>query len=216
MILICYLFVLVCFCLKRVTFWLRGFFFFFFGVVNLFELKDLLSIGITALGPRKKIVHALSQLRKGSGQAIEADTTCHAPDEPGKSTNGVDSASKVAANKLITDYFPGFSTDRKRVCNSSKEQRAVVKRSLGSGRKPLPGKKNFTKGKLKDPPSWCCVPGTPFRVVNDFSVLFMSLLYLCYLMEVEFKETLGFPLTDVCISLTFKNKKTNTAHFQTA
>ncbi|PON61631.1 Receptor-like tyrosine-protein kinase [Trema orientale] len=137
--------------------------------------EDLFSIGITALGPRKKIVHALSQLRKGSGQAIEADTACHASGELGKSTNGVempfdvseqvtDSASKIAANKLITDYFPGSSIDMKKVCNSSKEQSAVVKRSSGSGSKHAMGKNNVTKGKLKNPPSWCCVPGTPFRV----------------------------------------------------
>lgn len=146
----------------------------------MFELKDLFSIGITALGPRKKIVHALSQLRKGSGQTIEADTTRHTPDEPEKSAAGVemsidvserviDSASKIASNKLITDYFPGCSNERKKVCNSSKEQRVVVKRSSGSGSKHVTGKKKVARGKLKNPPSWCCVPGTPFRVVNEFS-----------------------------------------------
>ncbi|XP_062098103.1 uncharacterized protein LOC133803971 isoform X2 [Humulus lupulus] len=139
--------------------------------------EDLFSIGITTLGPRKKIVHALSQLRKGSGRASEehTSTTFHVPGEPEKSTNGVempidvsehvtDSASKIAANKLITDYFPGTSIDRKKVCNISKDQSMVVKRSSGSGSKQVMGKKNVRKGKLKNPPSWCCVPGTPFQV----------------------------------------------------
>ncbi|GMN63276.1 hypothetical protein TIFTF001_032345 [Ficus carica] len=141
--------------------------------------EDLFNIGITALGPRKKIVHALSQLRKGSAQAIEGHTTSLTSSERGRGTNGVemssdiservtDNTSKVAATKLITDYFPGFSTDRKKVCNTSGQQSAAVQRSSGStsgsSRKHVTGKKHVTRGKLKDPPSWCCIPGTPFRV----------------------------------------------------
>ncbi|KAM6541940.1 hypothetical protein CsatB_006387 [Cannabis sativa] len=139
--------------------------------------EDLLSIGITTLGPRKKIVLALSQLRKGNGQASEEhrSTTFQVPVEPEKSTSGfempndvservTDSASKIAANKLITDYFPGSSIDRKKVRSISKDQSMVAKRSTGSGSKQVTAKKNVRKGKLKNPPSWCCVPGTPFQV----------------------------------------------------
>lgn len=80
-----------------------------------------------------------------------------------------ENASKVAANKLITDYFPGYSSDRKKVCDTGRQQRAIVQGSSSSGRKRVTGKKHITKGKLKDPPSWCCISGTSFRVVNDFS-----------------------------------------------
>ncbi|EXB74918.1 DNA cross-link repair 1A protein [Morus notabilis] len=137
--------------------------------------EDLFNIGITALGPRKKIVHALSQLRKGSIQAIEVPPPSNASSEHRRGTNGVEmpsdvservteNASKVAANKLITDYFPGYFSDRKKVCDTGRQQRAIVQGSSSSGRKRVTGKKHITKGKLKDPPSWCSIPGTPFRV----------------------------------------------------
>lgn len=151
----------------------------FFCVIILIlsDSKDLFNIGITALGPRKKIVHALSLLRKGSVQAIEGHTASLTSSERGRGTNGVemssdiservtDNTSKVAATKLITDYFPGFSPDRKKVCNTPGQQSAAVQRSSGStsgsGCKHVTGKKQVTRGKLKDPPSWCCIPGTPF------------------------------------------------------
>lgn len=166
----------------------------FFCVIILIlsDSKDLFNIGITALGPRKKIVHALSQFRKGTVQAIEGHTTSLS--ERGRGTNGVemssdiservtDNTSKVAATKLITDYFPGFSTDRKKVCNTSGQQSAAVQRSSGStsgsGRKHVMGKKHVTRGKLKDPPSWCCIPGTPFRVVNDFQMTVETMCHSC-------------------------------------
>ncbi|VVA11687.1 PREDICTED: DNA [Prunus dulcis] len=130
--------------------------------------EDLFSIGIAALGPRKKIVHALTQLREGTtSPGIEAqprkrsasgvETVNDASEEP------VDN-SKTAANKLITDYFPGFTTARKQVCTTSGEQQRVEKRGSGSGHKGGAAKNHVTTRKLRDIPSWCCIPGTPFRV----------------------------------------------------
>ena len=149
----------------------------------MFNLKDLLKIGVTALGPRKKIVNSISQLRKGSDQATEAHKTSHGSDECGRRTNVVDrpsdaseqiiddTPSKIATNKLITDYFPGFSSQRKKVCNRPGEEKTVVKKSSVSGRKDSKAKKVVTRGKLRDPPLWCCIPGTPFRVVISFELI---------------------------------------------
>ncbi|KAJ6745874.1 DNA CROSS-LINK REPAIR PROTEIN PSO2/SNM1-RELATED [Salix koriyanagi] len=81
--------------------------------------EDLFGIGVTALGPRKKIVHALSELRKGSYRAVEVHGDAHASGEVGsRGSHGAemqveaskiigDDTSKLTANKLITDYFPG-------------------------------------------------------------------------------------------------------------
>ncbi|CBI20745.3 hypothetical protein VitviT2T_004525 [Vitis vinifera] len=138
--------------------------------------EDLLNIGVTALGPRKRIVHALSELRKGSTHTVDIHTHVPALSELRKqSTHGVeieadaskatvDETSKLAANKLITDYFPGSVTDRSRGCISSGERKAAEKIQLGSSRKQVVVKNHARSGKLRDLPLWCCIPGTPFRV----------------------------------------------------
>ena len=139
-----------------------------------------MNIGVTALGPRKKIVHALSELRKGSIHTDDVHTYALALSELRKqSTHGVeitadapkaivDETSKIAANKLITDYFPGFATDRSRPCTSSGDRQAIEKKQSNSRRKQVV-KNHARRGKLRDIPSWCCIPGTPFRVVSGIS-----------------------------------------------
>ncbi|KAF9616057.1 hypothetical protein IFM89_028523 [Coptis chinensis] len=61
--------------------------------------EDLLSIGVTALGPRKKIINALNELRKGSTHAN------HRNGDASKVSS--DENTKLLGNKLITEYFPG-------------------------------------------------------------------------------------------------------------
>ncbi|XWS17569.1 hypothetical protein CRYUN_Cryun33cG0078500 [Craigia yunnanensis] len=136
--------------------------------------EDLFSIGVTALGPRKKILHALSELRKGC--SYEAETHVDHPSHENGSAKSKraktqteisnvidDETSKPAANKLITDFFPGLVSDRKKVCTLPRGQNISGKGHSDSGRKQV--KKNHVKnGKLKDIPTWCCIPGTPFRV----------------------------------------------------
>ncbi|KAL6215661.1 hypothetical protein ACLB2K_015089 [Fragaria x ananassa] len=133
--------------------------------------EDLLSIGITTLGPRKKIAHAIAQLREGTSSGIEAQTA-----RPRKrSANGVEvcsdalggavgDGSKSASNKLITDYFPGFGGARKPVSSASRERARVERHQTGSGQKRVVVKNHVTNRKLRDVSLWCCVPGTPFRV----------------------------------------------------
>ncbi|CAK9170578.1 unnamed protein product [Ilex paraguariensis] len=115
--------------------------------------EDLFSMGVTALGPRKKIIHALSELRKEGTKAVERDAS-KVVDEPGK----------LAANKLITDYFPGSVPEREKGCSTSRGQNEAKKSDADSGRRRVAVRNHVRIGKLRDIPLWCCIPGTPFRV----------------------------------------------------
>ncbi|QCE16336.1 benzoate 4-monooxygenase [Vigna unguiculata] len=135
--------------------------------------EDLLSMGITAFGPRKKIVHALCELRKGDAAANEKQGSALA--EPrrirnqkvklkhDKSERKADGSNKPAANKLITEYFPGFASKEKKVSAPPGEQKEMKNSDLDSGRKHK-SKVVTTNRKLRDVPKWCSVQGTPFRV----------------------------------------------------
>ncbi|CAN0918343.1 DNA cross-link repair 1A protein [Linum grandiflorum] len=151
--------------------------------------EDLVNIGVSALGPRKKIMYALAQLRK----------TCDGGNEHQDTTSGVgvlnnDAEIKVAtskvnrmgtnnpstnklitdyflgsetnkqnSNKLITDYFPGSATSAKKHHTSSTKQQGPGKGQPDFVRKAS-GKKNITRGRTRDIPCWCSIPGTLFRV----------------------------------------------------
>ncbi|KAG5541090.1 hypothetical protein RHGRI_021090 [Rhododendron griersonianum] len=117
---------------------------------------DLFSMGVTALGPRKKIVHALSELRKQSTNTAEIRTDA--------SRDAIDETSRPAVNKLITDFFPGSVGHRRKDCTSSSERREVERSHSNAGRKQKVVRKNVMHKKLRDIPQWCQVPGTPFRV----------------------------------------------------
>ncbi|KAG5030876.1 hypothetical protein JHK85_014858 [Glycine max] len=105
--------------------------------------EDLLSMGIAALGPRRKIVHALSELRKGDAAANEKHEDSSA--EPrrirnqkvklkhDKSERKVDGTGKPVANKLITEYFPGFASKEKKVSASPGEPQEKKNSGLDSG-----------------------------------------------------------------------------------
>ncbi|KAK9273026.1 hypothetical protein L1049_017833 [Liquidambar formosana] len=156
--------------------------------------EDLFSIGVTALGPRKKIVHALNELRKGSTHAAEIQEDMHAISDLGKQITNeggihtdaskvlVDKTSKLAANMLITDFFPGSVTDQNKgsttsrgqqqlqqlnnasIPTTSRGQHVAEKGQSDSRQKRFVVKNHAMKGKVKDVPLWCCIPGTPFRV----------------------------------------------------
>ncbi|KAK6927198.1 Sterile alpha motif domain, partial [Dillenia turbinata] len=118
--------------------------------------EDLVNMGVTALGPRKKIVHALRELRGGSlAPGRNKDT----------SKPLVNDLGDAAANRLITDYFA--SSVNKRNINGStlRGQHAAEKRRRGSGCKQAVVKNNHARnGKLWNIPIWCIIPGTSFRV----------------------------------------------------
>ncbi|KAM0020454.1 putative sterile alpha motif domain, DNA repair metallo-beta-lactamase [Helianthus debilis subsp. tardiflorus] len=113
--------------------------------------EDLCKIGITALGPRKKIVHAISELRTESHEEVNI---------PEKSAQ---KESKTVSNKLITDFFPGFAGNVKKSCPTG-AQAQVGKTKSNNGNKRSGTKMNFSNKKFRDTPSWCSITGTPFRV----------------------------------------------------
>ncbi|KAJ0861511.1 putative sterile alpha motif domain, DNA repair metallo-beta-lactamase [Helianthus annuus] len=113
--------------------------------------EDLCKIGVTALGPRKKIVHAISELRTESHEEVNI---------PEKSAQ---KESKTVSNKLITDFFPGFAGNVKKSCTTG-AQAQVGKTNSNNGNKRSGTKMNFSNKKFRDTPSWCSITGTPFRV----------------------------------------------------
>ncbi|XAR69941.1 hypothetical protein NMG60_11001722 [Bertholletia excelsa] len=132
--------------------------------------EDLVRIGVTALGPRKKIVNALGELRKESTKAT-VTRTCEIRKESTQtnvirakaSRDDTEETSGLAVNRLITDYFPCSGGLRKKKCSLS-GQCELGKGQSSSGHKQTVAKKTAMTRKLRDVPQWCCVPGTPFRV----------------------------------------------------
>ncbi|KAL5697254.1 hypothetical protein ACHQM5_030890 [Ranunculus cassubicifolius] len=134
--------------------------------------EDLFSIGITALGPRKKIIHALNELRKGNTHDDHGNAGA------AKVSNA--ESKKQPGNKLITEFFPGSSVvnrnrncsneannqemDRSTVCPRLSEKHVSKERDGGSSRKRGTNRSAMRKEKSKEIPPWCCIPGTPFRV----------------------------------------------------
>ncbi|KAF8657812.1 hypothetical protein HU200_059974 [Digitaria exilis] len=121
--------------------------------------EDLLGMGITALGPRKKITHALGELRKKHDGANDMEAGVSS------SENTKKAKLPMNGNKLITEYFRCSPFDQRqssRACkvnrpsnlNEQKKSSATAATRISRG----------GKGKVKDTPLWCFVPGTPFRV----------------------------------------------------
>ncbi|CAA2956486.1 DNA cross-link repair SNM1 [Olea europaea subsp. europaea] len=117
--------------------------------------EDLCSIGITALGPRKKIVHSLRELRGDVMMAGEVKTDV---------SKNVGDETKMGTNKLITDYFRGHFSERNRGSTASRGQNEPRRSRPDSAQGNILGKCRVRNGKQKDIPLWCCIPGTPFRV----------------------------------------------------
>ncbi|RLN35458.1 uncharacterized protein C2845_PM03G35700 [Panicum miliaceum] len=119
--------------------------------------EDLLGMGITALGPRKKITHALGELRKKHDDAddIEAGVL--------GSENTKKAKLPMNGNKLITEYFRCSSSDQRqsRACQVNKPSNLNEQKKSSA---KVPTRSSAGKGKFKDTPLWCCIPGTPFRV----------------------------------------------------
>ncbi|KAG9458022.1 hypothetical protein H6P81_002530 [Aristolochia fimbriata] len=122
--------------------------------------EDLLSIGITPLGPRKKIVHALDELKKRNTNQNEISKVT--------SKTAIAESKKVVVtgNKLITEFFQGSSET-----NRTKDRGALSippqcgeKRPADSHPNRTSTRKCRSSGRFKAIPSWCCIPGTPFRV----------------------------------------------------
>ncbi|MQM01804.1 hypothetical protein Taro_034553 [Colocasia esculenta] len=131
--------------------------------------EDLLNLGIAALGPRKKIVHALNELRKGNSHKDNSQVVV----SKAAAAAANDKTRQLSGNKLITEYFQGSAADRNRGCRDSKTPQScgsteasnrVERIKKSATRKAVTGRICKSNGRFKDIPSWCCIPGTPFRV----------------------------------------------------
>lgn len=124
-------------------------------------LQDLISIGVTALGPRKKIAHALNELKGNMHEHERPTDRC-------KDTMDGSKKLPVPGNKLITEFFQGSSIvdkSRDRYHGSTTANRRVERSNTNSNRKRTAARNRVVDGRLRDIPPWCCIPGTPFRVV---------------------------------------------------
>lgn len=122
-------------------------------------MQDLFRVGIVALGPRKKIVCALNELGRDKQY----------PDTKANISRMVSEeiARAVPKNKLITEYFQGSTVSTSRACARSKLSNGSRVNSCNKElflRNAAP-KNHMQNFKLRDIPSWCSIPGTPFRVV---------------------------------------------------
>ncbi|XXG40719.1 hypothetical protein AAC387_Pa01g1367 [Persea americana] len=122
--------------------------------------EDLISIGVTALGPRKKIAHALNELKGNMHEHERPTDRC-------KDTMDGSKKLPVPGNKLITEFFQGSSIvdkSRDRYHGSTTANRRVERSNTNSNRKRTAARNRVVDGRLRDIPPWCCIPGTPFRV----------------------------------------------------
>jgi len=131
--------------------------------------QDLLSIGITSLGPRKKIVNALSGVRDpfASSAEVQAQSHCtsgHVTERQRdkSTTRKASEPKKPTANKLITEFFPGQATEGTKIRTAPKP---VAEKSPSDSSSRRAVRRNGNNGKSKVIPHWNCIPGTPFRVV---------------------------------------------------
>ncbi|KAJ6824071.1 putative DNA cross-link repair 1A protein [Iris pallida] len=118
--------------------------------------EDLLNIGVVTLGPRKKILHALNDLRQKTHHVQAAEN-----DISNTSTEGI--KLRVPGNKMITEFFKGPSVHKNNACSLSAQLHGLERTTKDSTRKRVGPKNHASRGK-RDIPPWCCIPGTPFRV----------------------------------------------------
>lgn len=129
------------------------------------SFQDLFNLGIDALGPRKKIVHALNGMKGGNGHTGNTGAAM-------SNVNSTDKVKQFGGNKLITEFFRGPGAARSR-CQTVPEAppdcgAAKPPRKVEGARKATARRGCRSSSRYQDIPAWCCIPGTPFRVVRAF------------------------------------------------
>ncbi|KAH9611351.1 hypothetical protein KSS87_006105 [Heliosperma pusillum] len=116
---------------------------------------DLTTMGITTLGPRKKIMQSIQELKKRESDSTEQRN--------GGSDHRPNAAKNIPMNKLITDFFASPLSHKKKnnLTSSGPQER---EKAEADSRKRQVAVRKTVNGKRKDVPPWCTVPGTPFRV----------------------------------------------------
>ncbi|GLJ10351.1 hypothetical protein SUGI_0126660 [Cryptomeria japonica] len=129
--------------------------------LQLLTEEDLSNLGILTLGPRKKIAHALHELRKVTTCSMELNT--NAVKEVVNMNDK--SKSRESGNKLITAFFQGpSSVTRRQVDSHVNNYQQADRATTVSGRKRDRNKNRSMATTLTGIPEWLSVPGTPFRV----------------------------------------------------
>nr|AQX44222.1 hypothetical protein [Phalaenopsis equestris] len=119
--------------------------------------EDLISIGVVALGPRKKIVHALNVIRQRNCLSQDGENVTYATPNEKKNLG-------LLGNKLITEYFHGPKSCKARVGNPFRSVDNAEQTRKGSSQKMVGTRKRVNRGRARETPPWCCISGTPFRV----------------------------------------------------
>jgi DNA cross-link repair 1A protein len=114
---------------------------------------------ITSLGPRKKITHSLGEIRREKDEVNDMEADFQNAESTKKAKPPIN------GNKLITQYFQCSSFDQRqrKSCNVNKPCNMNEKKKISV--KIAPKRSHVVKGKARDRPLWCCILGTPFRVV---------------------------------------------------
>jgi hypothetical protein len=116
-------------------------------------------LGIAALGPRRKIVCALKELKK-QGASSSSLPEAHGPTDQSHSAPRV-----VIAKKHITDFF-GNGSERLNSGTTANDRE-------GSGRKRSQRRPAMGGVSYNSIPPWMCIPGTSFQVVCFCALLFI-------------------------------------------
>jgi DNA cross-link repair 1A protein len=132
-------------------------------------------MGITALGPRKKIINAIKELRNMNDHSVQAAKN----NRPG-TVNSERTNVGMSGNKLITEYFRG-SISMVNGASCPKNPTESKKQTM-MNTKTKPRKRSTRNGVAKDIPPWCWIAGTPFRVVLEILFIFWLINNLLLLM----------------------------------
>lgn len=134
-------------------------------------------MGITALGPRKKIINAIDQLRNGrTPDVIRLTTSTKVRAEENKKLH-------APGNKLITEFFQVPVSDRTKSSRPLALHHGLEGSISESRRRKVPPRAQIHGGKFQDIPPWCVITGTPFRVVlfyPSFFIYFSSFAFGIY------------------------------------
>ncbi|KAL3684327.1 hypothetical protein R1sor_002349 [Riccia sorocarpa] len=150
--------------------------------------EDLQLIGVTCLGPRRKILGALQELElRGSGKTtvsavlpatrVEDDILKNVLINDDTLRNMLINGSRLEDDasrgvqprgkdpvKLITNFFPVTSvTGEKRVPDAVNQQ-VLISRRARSSRMTTSRPRISQRASIRGVPAWMCIPGTPFRV----------------------------------------------------
>eukprot|EP00249_Psilotum_nudum_P008816 c21523_g1_i1 orf=41-2824(+) len=118
--------------------------------------EDLTALGITALGPRRKIVHALQELKRAPVDSVFPDLSL----KSSKEYNDNDNDSSGSGKKLITDFFP-LPPNISRRQGTDVVMDASSKLNKSSNR--IGGQRKVAS-QISGIPQHMCIPGTKFLV----------------------------------------------------